>query len=84
MQPDKFEIAGKIVADMTFLVREGMIEAVEADPRLGTKRHYNIEMELVMIVDGRNLRYEAHWPVGGEVRSGSQISIAAAFQPGTS
>ena len=68
---------------MSFLVNEGLIDAVEADPRLGTKRHYKIELELVMIIDGRNLRYEARWPVGGTVRSCGQISIAAAFLPGT-
>lgn len=68
---------------MSFLVEKGLIEAIEPDPRSGSKRHYKIELELVMIIDGRNLRYEARWPAGGEVQSGGQISIAAAFQPGT-
>lgn len=77
------EIAGRIIADMSFLVTEGRIEAIEPDPGVSGKRHYKIEFELVMIIDGRNLRYEARWPVGGEVRSGGQICIAAAFRPGT-
>lgn len=77
------EVAGKIIADMSFLVNEGKIQAVEPEPGFAGKRHYKIEFELVMIIDGRNLRYEARWPAGGEVRSGGQISIAAAFRPGT-
>lgn len=45
-----------------------------------------------MIVDGRNLRYEARWPIPKEndqthhkqnVQAEGQISIAAAFKPGT-
>ena len=68
---------------MTFLVDQGLIEAIEPDAHSGGKRHYKIELELVMIIDGRNLRYEARWPAEGEVQCGGQISIAAAFQPGT-
>ena len=83
LETGKVEIAGKIVADMSFLVNEGIIEPIEPDPQYPGRRHYKIEFELVMIVDGRNLRYEARWPAGGEVRSGGQISIAAGFQPGT-
>ncbi len=69
---------------MSFLVDEGLIEVIEPDHD-GAKPHYKIELELVMIIDGRNLRYEARWPVGGEgeVRSRDQISIAAAFKAGT-
>jgi len=54
--------------------------------------YYAIEFELVMIVDGRNLRYEARWPKstavgaipeGQRVHARGQICIAAAFDPGT-
>jgi hypothetical protein len=77
------EIAGEISADMTFLVTDGLIQPIEPEPGYAGKLHYRIEFELVMIVDGRNMRYEARWPKGGEARSGGQISIAAAFRPGT-
>jgi len=77
------EIAGSIVADMTFLKTEGLIVPVDPEEGLKGKRHYKVEYELVLIVDGRNLRFEARYPAGGEVRGVGQISIAAAFQPGT-
>jgi hypothetical protein len=68
---------------MTFLRDEGYIKVVEAQPGDPWKSHYEVELELVMIVNNRDLRYEARWPVGGEVRGNGQISIAAAFRPGT-
>jgi hypothetical protein len=61
--------------------------------------HYKVEYDLVVIVEGRNLRYEARWParddheqIGKRKRAGkssymtlktAQISIASAFKPGT-
>lgn len=81
------ELAGQIVADMTFLRTEGLIQPIKADREEGErfKRHYKVEFDLVMIVEGRNLRYEARYPrgEGGQVREGGRISIAAAFRPGT-
>jgi hypothetical protein len=71
------------VVDMTFLREQNLINVQEADPGGAWKRHYEVELELVMIVNNRNLRYEARWPAGGQVRGGEQISIAAAFRPGT-
>jgi hypothetical protein len=79
----KFEEAGKIMADMTRLVREGRIKPVEPEEGCTWKRHYKIEFELVMIVEGRNLRFEARWPAGGNVVAENTVSIAAAFRPGT-
>ncbi|TVY93244.1 hypothetical protein LAWI1_G001604 [Lachnellula willkommii] len=75
------EIAGRIVADMSFLRDKHIIQPIERGRTW--KRHYRIEYQLVMIVDGRNLRYEARWPVGGTIRGRGQTSIAAAFKPGT-
>jgi len=77
------EVAGKIVTDMTFLKTDGLISPMEPEDGEKGKRHYKVEYELVMIVDGRNLRYEVRYPAGGAVQSKGQISIAAAFVPGT-
>ena len=70
---------------MSFLVKENIIQPIMPDPMSGGKPHYKIEFQLVMIIDGRNLRYEARWPKGNDARvhGSGQICIAAAFQPGT-
>jgi hypothetical protein len=75
--------AGTIVADMTPLVEGGYIQLTEPEPGYFGRPHYRIEFELVMIIDGRNLRWEARWPRGGEARAEGEICIAAAFKPGT-
>lgn len=72
---------------MTFLKTQNHIQPTEPlyDERgspIG-KRHYKVEYEVVMIVDGRNLTFEARWPIGGATQTSTQISIAAAFVPGT-
>lgn len=73
-------MAGKIELDMTFLRTEGHIQPVKPDNEFG-RRHYRVEYDLVMIVDGYNIRYEARWDNGqGEhVLAEKQINIAAAF-----
>lgn len=66
---------------MTFLRDEGRIKPTL--PTCGSgKKHYKVEYELVAIIEGRNLRYEARFPPGRKVRRRAQVSIAAAFQPG--
>jgi hypothetical protein len=61
-------LAGEIVADMTFLRDEKRIEKLPTAPLPGARRgakqeyHWAVEFDLVMIIDGRNLRYEARWP----------------------
>lgn len=91
------ELAGSITADMTFLRDEGHIQPVAPSvfsTYSGPKapRHWAVQFELVMIIDGRNLRYEARWPPRGspeasvhnqKVLQSGQVSIAAAFKPGT-
>lgn len=89
------EVAGLITVDMTFLKREGHIQpkppsdfSQHGDPK---KLHWDVEFDLVMIVDGRNLYYEARWPpsnpeeipVQQVVMGRGQTCIAAAFEPGT-
>ena len=68
---------------MTFLRTDGLIVPIEPEEGEKGNRHYKVEYELVMIIDGRNMRYEARYPAGGEVQERGQISIAAAFLPGT-
>ena len=82
---------------MTFLRDEGYIQlqTPSADSTYkGPKapKHWAVEFQLVMIVEGRNLRYEARLPAPKAqehsaqvqtVQAKGQISIAAAFQPGT-
>lgn len=77
------EKAGTIKADMTPLVEMGKIQLTEPDEGFEGVPHYRIEFELVMIINGRNLSFEARWPRGGEVQGSTQICIAAAFRPGT-
>lgn len=74
---------------MTFLRERGIILPTfpeqDDDGVTSGKVHYLVEYDLIPIVEGRNLRYEARYPPGelGEVQNAGQISIAAAFQPGT-
>ncbi|KAE9363645.1 hypothetical protein N431DRAFT_422567 [Stipitochalara longipes BDJ] len=77
------ELAGTIKADMTPLVRSGKIPLTLPEDGFEGAPHYRIEFELVMIINGRNMRFEARWPRGGEVQGSTQICIAAAFRPGT-
>lgn len=80
-------MAGTIKTDMTFLRKQNLIQPIEATFNEHglqiSKRHYKVEYEVVMIVDGRNLTFEARWPAGGAIQASKQISIASAFVPGT-
>jgi len=75
--------AGVVISDMTKLVKAGVFPLITPESGMRGKPHYKVEFELVMIVNGRNLRYEARWPKGGQATGTSQICIAAAFKPGT-
>jgi hypothetical protein len=82
---------------MTFLKTEGHIQPEPvsvASAFVGKgKRVWVVEFELVVIVDGRNLVYEACWPISKqgedamivqqEVCARGQTCIAATFKPGT-
>jgi hypothetical protein len=67
----------------------GTLEPVLPEPyqdgSLRGEAHLRVEYDLFAIVEGRNMRYEARYPSGeqGKVREAGQISIAAAFKPGT-
>jgi len=98
------KVAGRIVADMTFLKTKGLLKEYISDS--GPKMpYYKVEFDLVMIIQGRDLTYEARWPKRKknddsedvreveentfdrfgppQARCNGQISIAAAFEPGT-
>ncbi|KAM0137380.1 hypothetical protein ACHAP3_004187 [Botrytis cinerea] len=75
------QIAGIIHLDFVELIRSGTIqETIEQEGRK-LLRYYRVDFELVMKVKGRNLEIEGC--IGGETFGGQQISIAAAFVPGT-
>jgi len=96
------QLVGSIVTDVSKLRDEGHIQITnpKGDDGQGVgKPHYRVEYDLVVTVEGRNLRYEARWPpmdhheeIRKRKRAGkssfmvletAQTSIASAFQPGT-
>ena len=82
---------------MTFLKDQGLIQPEPPSvysTHYGTKaaHFWSVTFQLVMIVEGRSLRYEARWPApknnepivyNQDVHAKGQICIAAAFKPGT-
>jgi len=80
------ELAGSILLDMTWLRDQKKLYPVplnDNDGRRG-KKIYRVEYQLVAMVQGRNLRYEARYEgLEGMERQAKQVSIAAAFRPGT-
>jgi hypothetical protein len=47
--------------------------------------HYQVTFDLVAIIEGRNLRYQARYPANslGKVQKTGQICLAASLKPGT-
>ena len=72
------EIAGKIVTDMTFL-KDSLLVIVDPQPSSRVRPHYRIEYELVLLVDGNDMKFEARYPPGGGVLQSKQICIASVF-----
>jgi hypothetical protein len=68
---------------MTFLKERNIIQPVESEESVRAKRYYKVEYELVMIVNDRNMIWEVRYPSSGEGQGRGQLSIAAAFFPGT-
>jgi hypothetical protein len=77
---------------MTFLRDEGHIQPEGlSQGEISEKPHWAVNFELVMIIEGRNLRYQARWPMEKDrlagqrpaIQAQGQICIAAAFKPGT-
>lgn len=67
--------------DFGELIRSGAIQETIEQDGLKLLRYYRVDFELVMKVKGRNL--EIKGCIGGESFGGQQVSIAAAFVPGT-
>ncbi|KAE8452609.1 hypothetical protein EG329_013868 [Mollisiaceae sp. DMI_Dod_QoI] len=59
-------IAGRITADMTFLKTQKLIQPIEPEKGSRTRKHYKVEVQLFLIIEGRNMRFEARWPKGDE------------------
>ncbi|TGO22352.1 hypothetical protein BPAE_0171g00110 [Botrytis paeoniae] len=75
------QIVGIIHLDFSELIRSGAIQETIEQESLKLLRYYRVDFELVMKVKGRNLEIEGC--IGGETFGGKEISIAAAFVPGT-
>lgn len=74
--------AGKVTTNFTSLIKKGLIKPTTPAPGDAGVSHYHIEYDLVIIVNGRNLKYEVRWPPGGKAMAEGQICIAASFRPG--
>ncbi|KAF2103966.1 hypothetical protein NA57DRAFT_70177 [Rhizodiscina lignyota] len=80
------EVAAKVVFDAAHLRHK--LPIVVADPTTSNERQYKLELQIKMVIDGLNIRFQAHWVQDDgtlEVIEGSKqmISMAAAFSPGT-
>lgn len=88
-------MVGYLEADLTYLKDEGRIklqEPSEFSTHAGSeKRYWEVHYEVVLIVEGRSIRFQARYPVSGNLRPGEKqktvgtklVGIAAAFAPGT-
>jgi len=81
------QVSGKIIIDMTRMRTENLIQPIypktDVDGVIRGKPHYKVEFDLFPIAEDRNLKYEARDIDTGEVLGRGQVSIAAAFKPGT-
>jgi hypothetical protein len=89
------EQVGSIEVDMSFLKNRGLIEPQlpsTSSTHHGTpKKHWEVHYEVVLIVEGRSIRFEARHPIEADLKEGQEqivlavklVGIAAAFQPGT-
>ncbi|KAM3088283.1 hypothetical protein ACMFMG_002337 [Clarireedia jacksonii] len=77
------QLAGSIRVDMTYLRDQRRLEPTISP--CGGQNHYKIDLELHAAVEGKELRYFVKYPAGkeGRVKVSDQMSIAAAFLPGT-
>ncbi|KAK5062683.1 hypothetical protein LTR84_004756 [Exophiala bonariae] len=79
------EEAGRIIVDLTPLKAENKIQPERFHgPGDKVYEFYEVEFDLWLIVEGRNLRFEARSPQEPHsVEASAQFSIAAGFVPGT-
>ena len=79
------ERLGKIMVDLTQL-RDQPDKYLRTEDNSDRIAHtfWEIEFDLCLIIDGRNLRFEARSPENpDQVTSSRNFSIAASFVPGT-
>ncbi|KUJ10103.1 uncharacterized protein LY89DRAFT_596948 [Mollisia scopiformis] len=80
--------AGNFFVDFTKLRNQGKIRPKGAGrgQKGKGKARYEITYDLILLVDGRNLKIEVRYPSGqyGKIVKVAQICIAASFKPGTS
>ncbi|RFU27660.1 hypothetical protein B7463_g8656, partial [Scytalidium lignicola] len=79
------EEVGRITADLTFLKTNNLIK-----PTIGTNEkgksfsYYEVQFDIWLIIEARNLRFEARSPLNkNEVSASANFCIAAGFSPGT-
>jgi hypothetical protein len=79
------EQAGKIEVDLTFLKTTNQIQPTTAENEAGKSySFYEVEYDLWLIIEARNLRFEVRSPLDkDEVRASANFCIAAGFVPGT-
>lgn len=77
--------AGRIVTDLTHLLKDEQSVPRSPEGTIQGDAYYRIEYNIVPFVKGRNLLYHSVYPAdaSGTVQATGQISIAAAFRPGT-
>ncbi|PGH26778.1 hypothetical protein AJ80_01543 [Polytolypa hystricis UAMH7299] len=79
-------LAGRLVVDLNRLKESGLIQpkkAVDVDPDdPNSSEYYEVHYDLVMEVQGRNLKVSLLYPPGQDSQGSTQICIAAALQPG--
>lgn len=74
------EVAGVVVANLNEYRDNGSIQ-----PKLSrnNKEYFSIEYEIVLEVDGRNIKAKLFYPPGQECRDELKICISAFFRAGT-
>ncbi|EXJ73843.1 uncharacterized protein A1O5_03605 [Cladophialophora psammophila CBS 110553] len=76
---------GSILADLTFLKTENLIQPkTETNDQGKSYSYYEIVYDVWIIIEGRTLRFEARSPINKDrVTDSKQFCIAAGFVPGT-
>ncbi|TVY81960.1 hypothetical protein LSUE1_G007261 [Lachnellula suecica] len=81
------QVSDKVIIKITDPATNDLVQATYPTPdENGNSRgkpHYKVEFDLYPIAEDGNLRYEARHPDTGKVLKTGQVSIAAAFRPGT-
>jgi hypothetical protein len=75
------EIAGVVVANLDEYRENGSIPSKKVEET--DKEYFQVDYEIVLEVDGRNIRAKLFYPPGQECRDELKICISAYFQAGT-